>query len=59
MANKNLRRVSVVITAQTKGHLEHIAAACGYAEIGKVIDKLVREKMISLHEYRKDARNDK
>ena len=43
---KNLRRVSVVITAQTLYNLEKLAAACGYKDIGRVIDKLTREKMI-------------
>lgn len=43
---KNLRRVSVVITAQTQYNLERLAAACGYKDIGRIIDKLTREKMI-------------
>ena len=48
---RNLRRVNVVITAQTKYNLEHLAAACGYNGIGEVIDKLTREKMISLKDW--------
>ena len=42
--NKNLRRVSVVVTAQTLYHLNRMAAMNGWAEkdIGRVIDKLVR-----------------
>lgn len=48
---KNLRRVNVVITAQTKSNLEHIAASCGYKGIGEVIDKLTREKMISMKNW--------
>ena len=47
---KNLRRISIVVTAQTKGNLERLAAVCGYSEIGRVVDKLTREKMISLHD---------
>lgn len=43
---KNMRRVSVLITAQTKYNLEKLAAACGYKDIGRVIDKLTREKML-------------
>lgn len=41
---KNLRRVSVVVTAQTLYHLNHMAALNGWGEkdIGRVIDKLVR-----------------
>lgn len=48
---KNLRRVSVIITSQTKHNLEHLAAGCGYSEIGRVIDKLTREKMLSLKNW--------
>lgn len=43
---KNLRRISIVVTAQTKGNLERLAAVCGYSEIGRVVDKLTREKMM-------------
>ena len=41
---KNLRRVSVVVTAQTLYHLNHMAAMNGWGEkdIGRVIDKIVR-----------------
>lgn len=41
---KNLRRVSVVVTAQTLYHLNKMAAMNGWSEkdIGRVIDKLVR-----------------
>lgn len=47
---KNLRRISIVVTAQTKGNLERLAAVSGYKELGRVVDKLTREKMISLHQ---------
>ena len=30
-------------------NLERLASMCGYREIGMVVDKLTREKMISLH----------
>ena len=43
---KNLRRTSIVVTAQTLFNLEKMAAACGYKDIGRVIDKLTREKMM-------------
>ena len=44
MSKKNLRRISVVVTAQTLWHLERLAAVAGYGEkdIGKVIDKIIR-----------------
>lgn len=47
-SKRNQRRVSVLLNAQTLFHLERMAAGAGYKEIGRVIDKLVREKMISL-----------
>lgn len=50
MSNKNMRRLSVLVTAQTAKNLERLAAMCGYREIGRVIDKMVREKMIMLRE---------
>ena len=52
---KNLRRISIVVTAQTKGNLERLAAVSGYKELGRVVDKLTREKMISLHVKENDA----
>lgn len=45
---KNLRRISIVVTAQTKGNLERLAAVCGYSEIGRVVDKLTRDLVIDL-----------
>ena len=51
---KNLRRISLVVTAQTKGNLERLAAVSDYKELGRVVDKLTREKMISLHVKEKD-----
>jgi len=49
MNKKNMRRVSMLVTAQTLGNLEKLAAMSGYREVGRVVDKLVREKMISLN----------
>lgn len=42
--NKNLRRISVVVTSQTLYHLNEMAAMNGWGEkdLGRVIDKLVR-----------------
>lgn len=51
---KNLRRISILVTAQTKYHLERLAAICGYHEVGHVVDKLVREKMLSMRNERSD-----
>ena len=48
MNKKNLRRVSIVVTAQTLHHLHHLAAVNGWGEkdIGRVIDKLMRSWQI-------------
>ena len=48
MNKKNMRRVSLLVTAQTAKNLDRLAAMSGYYEVGRVVDKLVREKMISL-----------
>ena len=47
---KNLRRISIVVTAQTLWHLNRLCAICGYREkdIGKVIDKIIRAKAAEL-----------
>lgn len=48
---KNLRRVSVLVNAQTLYHLEQMAAVSGYGDkIGKVVDDLVRQKRTSRHD---------
>jgi hypothetical protein len=49
---KNLRRINVLVTAQTTYNLDKLAGMCGYKNAGRVIDKLVREKMMELNEYR-------
>lgn len=45
---KNLRRLNIVVTAQTQYHLEAMAAANGWGEkdIGRVVDKLVRTALV-------------
>lgn len=48
MEKKNLRKIHCNVTAQTLYHLEHMAAAMGTNNIGRVIDKLTREKMIEM-----------
>lgn len=48
MEQKNYRRLSIKVTAQTAGNIEKLMRICGYHSFGRVIDKLVREKMISL-----------
>lgn len=58
MNKKNMRRVSILVTAQTLGNLEKLAAISGYHEIGRVVDKLVREKMISLNPQERSKQNE-
>lgn len=49
MKKKNMRRLSVLVTAQTLYNLAKLAAMDGGNE-GRVIDKLVRDRMLLLHE---------
>ena len=46
---KNMRRVSLRVTAQTLYNLERLRQMGELRDLGRVVDKLVREKMISLH----------
>lgn len=54
MGNKNPRRISILVTAQTAYNLEKLRKICGYKYTGKVVDKLVREKMIEMKGSFKD-----
>ena len=53
---KNLRRINIVVSAQTLGHLERIAAANGWGEkdLGRVVDKLMRTFLCE-HAERKEV----
>ena len=50
MSKKNLRRISMLVTAQTAKNLERLAQMDGQTNIGRVMDKLVRDRMISLRQ---------
>lgn len=52
MSRKNLRRISVLVTAQTAYNLAKLAAMEGRT-IGQVIDKLVRDRMVLLRDVQK------
>lgn len=54
MSKKNYRRISVLVSSQTLYHLENMAQFCGHKNLGRVIDKLVREKQMSLNEGVRD-----
>ena len=43
-----LRRLSVLVTAQTLHNLERLAAMDGSRNLGRVVDKLTRDKMVSM-----------
>ena len=47
MSKNNRRRVGMTITTQTFYHLKDMAAACGHKDIGRVVDKLVREHQLA------------
>lgn len=51
ISNKNMRRLSMLVTAQTAANLEKLAKMCGYGQVGHVVDKLVREKMIQMRDW--------
>ena len=55
---KNLRRVTLLVTAQTAYNLDRLATMCGYREPGRVVDKLVREKMLELNGGKHHERNE-
>lgn len=43
------RSNKIMVSSQTLYNLHKLADMCGYKNLGKVVDKLVREKMITLH----------
>lgn len=57
MQKKNMRRLSILVTAQTAKNLEKMAAMSGYKEIGRVVDKLTRDRMIYLRGEYDESRN--
>ena len=52
MAKKNLRRISVLVTAQTAANLEKLTQMDGQASMGRTVDKLVRDRMVALRQPR-------
>lgn len=49
-----MRQLRLLVTAQTAWNLEHLAKMCGYRDVGRVVDKLTREKMLSLRPVGKE-----
>ena len=56
MSRKNLRRLSVLVTAQTAYNLARLAAMDGGNQ-GRVLDKLVRDRMLMLKEAERMVRS--
>ena len=48
--NKNLRRLRCLVTAQTRGNLERLAQMDGCGDVGRMVDKLTRDKMLALRQ---------
>ncbi len=46
---KNMRRVSLRVTAQTLYNPERLRQMGELRDMGRVVDKLTREKMLALH----------
>lgn len=55
MKKKNMRRISVLVTAQTLHNIAKLAAMDGGNE-GRVIDKLVRDRMLLLRDAERMGR---
>lgn len=45
MRDKNKRRISILVTAQTAYNLRRLADLAGYHEPGMVVDKLVKDRL--------------
>ena len=43
---QNKRKITIRVTAQTLYHLQQLAEACGYKDLGRVVDKLTRERVM-------------
>ena len=50
MKNKDLRRLRCLVTAQTLWHLERLAYLDGCGDVGRMVDKLTRDKMLALRQ---------
>ena len=56
--NKNLRRVTITVTAQTLHHLKTQAGATGRRDLGEVVDELVRENRLATNNKKKPTARD-
>lgn len=51
MAKQRMKKMVITVTPQTAYHLRDMAAMCKYKSVGRVVDKLVREKRVSMREW--------
>lgn len=58
MKKKHNRKLTIRVTPQTAYNLEFLAGAAETKSTGRVVDKLVREKMLSLHPQRQGKRGE-
>ena len=59
MRNRNLRKIRLLVTAQTAHNLEKLAAMAGYGDqAGRVVDKLVRDRMVELRSIERTGKKD-
>jgi len=49
MNKKNMRRISVLVTAQTAFNLKKLADMDGQRNEGRVVDKLVRDRIMQIN----------
>lgn len=50
MKNKDLRRLLCLVKAQTLWHLERLAYLDGCGDVGRMVDKLTRDKVLALRQ---------
>ena len=50
MKNKDLRRLRCLVKAQTLWHLERLAYLDGCGDVGRMVDKLTRDKVLALRQ---------
>lgn len=54
MSKKPTRKITVRVTPQTAYNLELLMAMSGVKSVGRVIDKLVRDRMVALKGHREE-----
>ena len=55
MAKQRLKKMVITVTPQTAYHLREMAGMCHYKSVGRVVDKLVREKRIGMKAWKEVA----